>query len=115
MRPDELLRALRRGDIDEVDSRDALALYDVFEGYALANETLRTALNALSERFHGPPSASGFTKAYLLSAEASTLVLDELSSILDNLPEELTPKRTDLTFEGFPAAAASAIRQHRPA
>lgn len=69
MRPDELLRALRRGDIDEVDSRDALALYDVFEGYALANETLRTALNALSERFHGPPSASGFTKAYLLSAE----------------------------------------------
>jgi hypothetical protein len=114
MTPADLVKALQQGDVAEVDNRDVLALYDVFEGYCRANGSIRPLLNSLSARFEGPGSASAFTKAYLSSNEASDRIFDELGALLANEGDKLTPARTAFTERGFPAAAAEAIVQGRP-
>ena len=115
MTPHELVVALRRGEVIDFDNRDALAIGDLFHGYLLANGSLGLVFDAFVERLPGPGGASGFIKAYLLRADAASLVFDELSALLDGPFKELPPQVTSLTGAGFPVAAIEVIRQGRPA
>lgn len=113
MNPKALVDALRRGDVADVDNRDVLAIFDVFTGYNLANNGLAPLLSALEERIPGPFSADGFTKAYLASGDAPSLVFEQLSWLLEHSFQAIAPAATPYTDAGFPVAALWAIRQDR--
>ncbi len=61
----DLVRALRQGDIAEVNSGDTMAVYDVVVGYGTANAAIHPLLKSFESCFDGPTAAEGFTRAYL--------------------------------------------------
>jgi hypothetical protein len=116
MNPRLLVDALRSGAVADVDNRDVLALLNVLTGYNSANNSLGELLSALEDRIPGPFSANGFIKAYLASsADAPSLVFEQLSLLLEGPFSALAAVATPHTEAGFPALALWAIRQDRPA
>ncbi len=111
----DLLRALRNGDIAEVNSDDAMAVYHLVVGYGTANAATQPLLKAFESCFEGPGAAEGFTRAYLGGVPMDA-VFDTLLALVGTHSEDvLRPIATAFTERGFPTIIVDAISQRRPA
>jgi hypothetical protein len=109
MKPIELVKALQRDGVPDIDARDAMTLSDLFDGYALANGAMVDVGRALEERMGGTLSLSGFGKAYLTSPNGHEVALATLLSLLERPFADRPAEATVWTADGYPSFVLSAV------